>query len=154
MKGIICLILAAVCLAGTAAAQETNATNTEHEAIREAALNYIEGWYEGNVDRMDKALHPDLAKRQVVTMRNGRNFINTLSKSMMLEYTQAGGGTRTPKEKVKHTVTILDAESTMASVKVVSTDFIDYLHVAKSNGEWKIINVLWEPSKDRVEKKK
>jgi len=31
-----------------------------------------------------------------------------------------------------------------ASVKVVATDWIDYLHVAKFNGRWVIVNVLWE----------
>jgi Putative lumazine-binding len=26
----------------------------------------------------------------------------------------------------------------------VATDWIDYLHVAKFNGRWVIVNVLWE----------
>ena len=29
-------------------------------------------------------------------------------------------------------------------VKVVASDWIDYLHVAKSNGRWVIVSVLWE----------
>jgi hypothetical protein len=29
-------------------------------------------------------------------------------------------------------------------VKIVASDWVDYLQVAKFNGEWKIINVLWE----------
>ena len=32
-------------------------------AIRAAALDYIEGWYAGNAGRMERAVHPDLAKR-------------------------------------------------------------------------------------------
>jgi hypothetical protein len=31
-----------------------------------------------------------------------------------------------------------------ASVKVVASDWIDYLHLARWNGTWKIVNVLWE----------
>ena len=33
--------------------------------IRQAALDYIEGYYEGDGARMERALHPELAKRIV-----------------------------------------------------------------------------------------
>jgi hypothetical protein len=39
---------------------------------------------------------------------------------------------------------ILDVYENAASVKVVASDWIDYLHLAKWNGSWKIVNVLWE----------
>jgi hypothetical protein len=41
-------------------------------------------------------------------------------------------------------VTVLDVFGNTASVKIVATDWIDYLHVAKFNGRWVIVNVLWE----------
>jgi hypothetical protein len=41
-------------------------------------------------------------------------------------------------------VTILDRYNNAAVVKIVASDWIDYLEVAKFNGDWKIINVLWE----------
>jgi hypothetical protein len=31
-----------------------------------------------------------------------------------------------------------------ASVKVIASEWIDYLHMAKVNGQWVIVNVLWE----------
>jgi hypothetical protein len=31
-----------------------------------------------------------------------------------------------------------------ASVRVYASGWVDYLHLAKWNGEWKIVNVLWE----------
>jgi hypothetical protein len=31
-----------------------------------------------------------------------------------------------------------------ASAKVVASDWVDYLHLARWNGEWRIVNVLWE----------
>jgi hypothetical protein len=117
----------------------------EETAIRETALNYIEGWYEGNADRMDEALHPDLAKRLVYTHpKTGGSLLNGATKSLMLEYTRGGGGSDTPEDQIKNEVTILDTHGNMASVKIVSIDFVDYLHIVKWNGEWKILNVLWE----------
>ena len=41
-------------------------------------------------------------------------------------------------------LTILDIFENAASVKVIARDWIDYLHVGKYNGEWRIVNVLWE----------
>ena len=37
-----------------------------------------------------------------------------------------------------------DVFENAASVKVVASDWIDYLHMAKWNGRWVIVNVLWE----------
>ena len=51
---------------------------------------------------------------------------------------------RAPTEKQEKEVTILDIYNNAASVKVIASTWIDYLHVAKWNGEWKIVNVLWE----------
>ncbi len=33
---------------------------SDREAITATALDYAEGWYEGNAERMERALHPDL----------------------------------------------------------------------------------------------
>ena len=47
---------------------QANAQSTsDTELIKQAALDYIEGWYEGNAERMERALHPELAKRLVST---------------------------------------------------------------------------------------
>jgi len=116
-------------------------------AIKQAALDYIEGWYTGDAERMEKALHPDLAKRVVRTHpKTGKSIVNHLSAAMMVEYTRGGGGTATPKEKQKSEVIILDISREIASAKSISGEYIDYLHIAKVNGQWKLINVLWEPA--------
>jgi len=41
-------------------------------------------------------------------------------------------------------VTILDVSDSIASAKVVSEPFVDYLHLAKLDGRWSIVNVLYE----------
>jgi hypothetical protein len=41
-------------------------------------------------------------------------------------------------------VRILDIFENAASVRVDASDWVDYLHLAKVNGRWVIINVLWE----------
>jgi hypothetical protein len=113
-------------------------------AIKQTALDYIEGWYEGNGERMERALHPDLAKRIVRTNKEGQSQIMQMSAMGLVLGTRRGGGKNTPKESQQKDVTILDAFENAASVKVVASDWVDYLHMAKFNGRWVIVNVLWE----------
>src|SRR5688572_6478371 len=61
------LLALTVLSAAPAAAQSA----ADSAAVRAAALDYIEGWYEGNADRMARAVHPELAKRIVQTNPQG-----------------------------------------------------------------------------------
>ena len=116
----------------------------DEEAIRKAALDYIEGWYEGNSERMERALHPELAKRIVRTNPQGQSRFDSMSALALVQGVKRGGGKQTPKEKQIKEVVILDVYENAASVKIVASDWIDYLHIAKFNGRWVIVNVLWE----------
>jgi hypothetical protein len=63
----------------------------------------------------------------------------------LIEGTRAGGGSQTPVDKRKMDVSILDISyGKAAAVKIVATGWVDYLQVAKIDGQWKIVNVLWE----------
>lgn len=120
-------------------------TAADSAAIRQAALDYIEGYYEGNGERMERALHPELAKRIVRTNpENGRSSLGQMSALTLVQGTRAGGGRDTPPERRQKDVTILDIYRGAASAKVVASDWIDYLHLARWNGRWVIVNVLWE----------
>jgi hypothetical protein len=62
----------------------------------------------------------------------------------LVQGVRSGYGKNTPKEKQLKDVFILDVFGNTASVKAVMSDWIDYLHIAKANGRWVIVNVLWE----------
>ena len=114
-------------------------------AIKQAAMDYIEGWYEGNAERMEKALHPELAKRAVFTEANsGRSRLDHMGAMTLVQYTRYGGGKRTPVEEQQKDYILLDIFQNTACAKVIASDWIDYMQLAKYNGQWKIINVLWE----------
>ncbi|MBK9219975.1 MAG: hypothetical protein RJA63_1249 [Pseudomonadota bacterium] len=112
----------------------------DHAAIVESVLNYVEGWYEGDDARMDAALSHFLVKRRVVSA----DEIWDVNKVWMLGATQEGQGKlENPGSGLKDIV-VLDSTDTMATVKLVSNDFVDYVHLAKYNGTWKIVNALWD----------
>jgi hypothetical protein len=113
--------------------------------IKQCALNYIEGWYEGNGARMEKALHPELAKRNVTSTGNGESFLTQMGALTLINYTKEGYSAKVSSGKRQFKeVIILDIFQNAASVRINATEWVDYLHLVKWNGEWKIINVYWE----------
>ena len=133
-----------------AASIQTFAQNPERDAIKRAALNYAEGWYEGNADKMESSLHPELAKRIVRTNDRGQSSLAPMSALSLVQGTRGGSGKQTPQAEQQKDVTILDVIGGAATVKLEMRDWVDYMHIGKFNGKWVIINVLWEmkPRKD------
>lgn len=118
---------------------------SDSAAIRATALHYIEGWFAGEPDRMSRALHPELVKRIVVTDDvTGRDWIDGMGTTKLVEGTRRGFGEEVPEEERRTDVTILDVTGKAASVKVDAGPWVDYMHLVRVNGEWKILNVLWE----------
>ena len=44
-------------------------------------------------------------------------------------------------------ITVFDVMKDIAVVEVISSQYVDYLQLGKVNGQWKIINVLWQMNK-------
>lgn len=138
----ILLYLFAVLVAVPRASPQTAADST---AIRAAALDYVEGWYTGDAGRMGRALHPELVKRIVVNdTATGRSVIQNMGASALVNGTRHGYGKSTPKERQQKEVAILDIFGNTASAKSTMADWVDYMHLARVDGRWVIVNVLWE----------
>ena len=142
------LFLAVMTLSSVAVGYSQTNDNDELSALKSAAMDYVEGWYQGDAERMAKSLHPDLVKRRVRELsKTGQPLLNHISKTTLVEYTRAGGGKDTPKDKLFYEVDVLDVYKGIATVKGVSANYVDYLHLAKWNGKWLIVNILWDNRK-------
>jgi hypothetical protein len=122
------------------------------KAIEKTARDYVEGWQAGDTERVARAVSTELAKRQVVS-RSGFSFVSPMGCSLLLAATAGNkSGVRvkdlTPDQSFKLEVRILDVDGANASVKAWNAKygFFDYIHMAKFNNEWKIVNVLWDMS--------
>ncbi len=120
--------------------------DAEEAAIRRTALDYLEGWYDGDAARMERSLHPQLAKRIVehnAPGSFGRPPSDRLSEMSALRLVQNTRHEPVPPEERRSEVTILDRFENAASVRVDFKDWVDFAHVTKWNGQWVIVNVLW-----------
>ncbi len=113
-------------------------------AIRDVVLDYVDGWWTGDAERMQRALHPDLVKRNVfVNRETGRSMMNSATRYDMVEYTRAGGGSAEPEQKGEVQIHIVALHGDIANVVATSARYVDYLHLARWNDRWVIVNVLW-----------
>lgn len=113
-------------------------------AIRQAVLDYLQGWYEGDAERMRRSLHPGLAKRAIRRdPQTGELRFRHLSQQQMVDKTRQGGGSNTPGDKRYYEVAVLDVYDEIASARAESYEYVDYLHLARCDGQWVIVNVLW-----------
>jgi hypothetical protein len=134
------LLLLGVMLAPSARAQSA----ADSAAIRATAMDYMMGWYTGDPERMGRALHPDLAKRIVQNGQDGTPRLNNMGKEQLVEGTRRGFGKETPADQRQAETAILDIFGNTASVRATMRNWIDYMHMARWNGRWVIVNVLWE----------
>jgi hypothetical protein len=116
----------------------------DSNAIHATALDYIDGWWSGDAERMTRALHPELAKRILLIDPSGAQKIGAMTATQLIGGTRDGGGSTSPTSARKSEVKILDIFGNAASVRIDAGLWIDYLHLVKAGGRWQIINVLWE----------
>lgn len=140
--GALLALIAAVGLIDAASAPAQTAADSS--AIVATALDYIDGFYTSDAARMERALHPELAKRIVGDPAGPESRLQNMSAQQLIDATAGGGAARIPDDAKKKDVSILDVYNNIASVRIDAGVWIDYLHIARWNGEWKIINVLWE----------
>ena len=129
--------IGALALTLTLATPAQSQTAADSAAIIAASLDYLEGWHEGNPDRVNRAMHDDLVKR---IMRDG--VPHQMTKEELVEMTTRRG--RQPDVDMRDKVFLLDIYKDMASARIDSPRFIDYLQLSKQDdGSWVIVNVLW-----------
>ncbi len=141
MRKLILLIAAVVLLPAAAAAQ----TDADREAVRAAVLDYVEGIYEVTPARIERSVHPELAKRGFFVKRGEAAYssaVMTYQQLVELAGSYNKGG-RVPKDAPKEVV-IYDISDQTASAKLTAVWGIDYMHLAKYDGKWKFVNVLWQ----------
>lgn len=116
-------------------------TENDTEAVVATALDYFEGWYAGDVARVDRALHAQLVKRSVDQV--GGESPSVTSKERLLELVRAGAGVDDSTDDPID-VTVVDVHRDVAAAVVRSAQYREYLHLVRTCDGWKIAGTLWQ----------
>lgn len=112
----------------------------DRDSVRQVALDYFEGWFDGDVERMRRALHDDLVKRRLAPA--GASALPVTSKARMVELTEQGAGAG-DRGDGRLDVQVVDIHGDIANVIVVGGVYHEYLHMVRTADGWKIANTLW-----------
>jgi hypothetical protein len=129
-----------------ATGQAQSPPGSEKDAVRQAAMNYIEALYQAKPELIEKSVHPDLSKRGYFRKKGEQTFSNEPMSYQQL-HDLAGkwnkDGKR-PLDNAPKEVVVYEVLNQTASAKVTAFWGIDYMHLAKYDGNWKIVNILWQ----------
>ena len=144
MRRIVLVVLVAMSAAFSGEAQSR--ANAEKDAVAEAAMDYIIALYEAKPELIARSVHPDLAKRGYYKKKGETSFTSAPMSYQQL-YDLAGTWNKDGKRPVATApkgVTVFEVLNQTASAKATALWGIDYMHLAKYDGKWKIVNILWQ----------
>jgi hypothetical protein len=116
-------------------------TTADEEAIAGCILDYFEGWFEGDPERMRRALHPGLAKRTPL----GEGLDEDTAQGMV-DLTAAGAGRKHDSADRRLDVRVVEVYGDIATATVDSNVYREYLHLVRTERGWRIVNALWAPT--------
>ena len=140
-RRLLLIAFAALLLPSTTTAQ----TAADKDAVRQAALDYVEGVYQVDPSRIERSVHKNLTKRgfwrEPAEAAYRPESVMTFDQLMKLTAAWNKDGKRDTSIKQ---VEVLDVLDQTASAKIVAMWGIDYMHLAKYDGRWQIINIVWQ----------
>ena len=126
---------------------KTNAQSKQDSLdIKQVALDYIEAQHNVNPKQFERAAHPRMVKRTFAKNKaTNKEYLRETFTDFMIVLSEFynRNGDKFPKTPKKEVI-ILDIFDKTASVKLIADEWIDYMHIVKINGVWKIVNVLWQ----------
>jgi hypothetical protein len=115
----------------------------DEDAVIATASDYVEGWFDGDVARMERALHPDLVKRCRGIEGDDPDALETLTAREMIDATADGIGVGEDAADRRIEVKIDYLSDGIASVECFCHRYVDLLQMIEMPEGWRIVNAVW-----------
>jgi hypothetical protein len=124
----------------------------DYADVKAAIGDYVGGLYEVDSSRIERSVHPELRKRGYWYNGQEQAYRDNLDMSFEqlrhLAATWNASGENANEGTIKE-IEIYDINDRTASAKLTAAWGIDYFHLAKLDGKWMIMNVLWQSIPDQ-----
>jgi hypothetical protein len=130
----LCLLLLNI----SATAQNNKVSADEPSAVTATVRDYIEAYYTGDAPRMEHTLHPQYMKHMI----HGDIPIREKTALEMVREVRSHVPSDIPEAEQTEQISVLDVAGDIASAKLVTPHWVDYMTLSKTNGEWKILSVV------------
>lgn len=127
------------------AAQAPGPPSADREAIRAAVLDYVEAIYQTQPERVERSVRPDLAKVGYYKTQDAEEFSETpMTFEQLMETARTYNRSGRDFSDAPRLITVLDVLDRIAAAKLVATWGIDYFHLVKDDGRWRVLHVVWQ----------
>jgi len=126
--------------------QSLQANEEDKKEVKRVSLGYLIALQQLKPELMAEVMHPNLAKRtSYMDAETGKGMLHDTSYEEMIKYAKSWNINKDkfPKSPTNE-VYILDIQAGMASVKLESDNWYEYLHLVKIDNHWKIVNLYWQ----------
>ena len=116
----------------------------DREAVRLAALDYVEGIYNVQPDRIERSVHPTLVKRGFYKKDASAPYVESPMTYEQLVKLASSWNKEGKRDTSLKEVAVLEVLDQTAVAKVRAVWGIDYMLLGKYDGRWKIVQILWQ----------
>ena len=121
-----------------------HAQDNDKKLIEQAIHNYVDAFYQADTTKAYESIARDLAKRGYYTSKDGKLNEAKMSFEQLVRLAQRWKASQNITADSPKKITVFEVLDRIASAKVEAQWGIDYFHLAKRDGKWTIINVLWQ----------
>jgi hypothetical protein len=143
MKNLLGLLLLVVASVITTT---TFGQSTDRELVYAAIEDYVDGLYLVQPERIKKSVHPNLTKKGYWRPKDKTQYnpeeIMTFDQLVDLAGKWNANG-KLPKDAVKK-IEVFDVQDQTAIGKLTAVWGTDYFQLAKYDGKWMIVNIVWQ----------
>ena len=114
--------------------------------IKTQSLGYLKALQQLDSILMDQVMNDSLNKVTIGYDRNIRKEVaRATTRNQMIAFAKDWNKSNTKFPPVPNDqVTILGIYNRIASVQLVSDNWVEYLHLIKLDGKWEIVNLIWQ----------
>lgn len=117
----------------------------DRKGVERAVLDYVEAIEQAKPEWIERSVHPDLAKFGFSRgSADGEWRHHPMTFDGLVKLAREMKALGHVPENAQHEVQLLDVMDKTASAKLSAFWGVDYMHLAKYDGKWKIVQVLWQ----------
>ena len=120
------------------ASAQTPSQTDDSASVQTTVRNYIEAYYQGDAPRMQATLDSHYLKHMI----HGTIPIRERTGPQMVDEVRTHGPADLPEAQKTESISVLDISGNIASAKLVTPHWVDYMTLSKSGGNWKILSVV------------
>ena len=119
------------------------AQSDDRDAVRQAALDYVTAVYESRPELIERSVSTELTKHGFSRQKDGSYRRSPMTYQQLLTVAKEWNADRKRDTSIKEIVVgeVLDQTATA----LVRAEWgIDFMQLAKIDGRWKILNIVWQ----------